>query len=76
MGGDLHPNFEGLGAARPALGKTRYFPAVVVGDRRADVTLDPLVARSRCPSGVGRDSLSCPHENVAPAPWSCLVLGT
>lgn len=49
-GTDPRSKFAGPGAARPAFEITRYFPPIVVGDRRADVTLGPAGGESQ-----GRD---------------------
>ncbi len=56
----LLPEFAGLGVARPALAEPRYFPRVVIGDRRAEVALAPLVASCGAAPISPRDV--SPHE--------------
>ena len=62
-GTDPLSKIAGLGAARSAFEATRYFPPILVGDRRADVTLGPaggdeqvdhpLLVQPSFPGGTG-----------------------
>lgn len=50
--------------ARPAFEQTRYFPPVVVGDRQADLTLSPEVAKLREGPGIRLGILATRHNGM------------